>query len=67
MWNDTYNQTANQLVYGGNGPNPLAGGGGKSGVFGRPSYQNKVRAVVGSHRGVPDISMSAACSGAVNA
>src|SRR6516162_4917198 len=66
VWNDTYDRTANQLVYGDNGPNPLAGGGGKSVVFGRPSYQNKVRGVVGSHRGVPDISMSAACSGAVN-
>ena len=60
VWNDTYSRTANQLVNGDNGPNPLAGGGGKSVVFGRPSYQNTVRGVVGSHRGVPDISMSAA-------
>jgi len=66
VWNDTYNRTANQLVNGDNGPDPLAGGGGKSVVFGRPSYQNGVRGVVGSHRGVPDISMSAACTGAVN-
>jgi subtilase family serine protease len=66
VWNDTYSRTANQLVNGDNGPNPLAAGGGKSVVFGRPSYQNGVRAVVGSHRGVPDISMSAACTGAVN-
>jgi subtilase family serine protease len=66
VWNDTYSRTANQLVNGDNGPNPLAGGGGKSVVFGRPSYQNGVRSVVGSHRGVPDISMSAACTGAVN-
>ena len=63
VWNDTYSRTANQLVNGDNGPNPLAAGGGKSVVFGRPSYQNGVRGVVGSHRGVPDISMSAACSG----
>jgi subtilase family serine protease len=66
VWNDTYSRTANQLVNGDNGPNPLAAGGGKSVVFGRPSYQNGVRGVVGSHRGVPDISMSAACTGAVN-
>ena len=66
VWNDTYSQTANQLVNGNDGPNPLASGGGRSVVFGRPSYQNGVRGVVGSHRGVPDISMSAACNGAVN-
>src|SRR6266702_494611 len=65
-WNDTYSRMANQLVNGNNGPNPLAAGGGTSVVFGRPSYQNGVRGVVGSHRGVPDISMSAACTGAVN-
>jgi subtilase family serine protease len=66
VWNDTYSRTANQLVNGDNGPNPLAGGGGTSVIFGRPSYQNGVRGVVGSHRGVPDISMSAACTGTVN-
>jgi len=66
VWNDTYSSTANQLVNGNNGPNPLAGGGGRSVVFGRPSYQSGVRGIVGGHRGVPDISMSAACTGAVN-
>ncbi len=66
VWNDTYSLTANQLVNGNNGPNPLAGGGGRSVIFGRPSYQHTVRRVVGNHRGVPDISMSAACTGAVN-
>src|SRR6185437_13004176 len=66
VWNDTYRKDANQLVNGTNGPNPIGTGGGKSVVFGRPSYQNGVRSVVGSHRGVPDISMSAACTGAVN-
>ena len=66
VWNDTYSRTANQLVNGNNGPDPLAGGGGKSVIFGRPSYQSGVRGAVGSHRGVPDISMSAACTGAVN-
>jgi subtilase family serine protease len=54
-WNDTYSSTANQLVNGNNGPNPLAGGGGKSVIFGRPSYQNTVSAVTGAHRGIPDI------------
>ncbi len=66
VWNDTYSSTANQLVNGNNGPNPLAGGGGRSVIFWRPSYQNTVSSVVGSRRGVPDISMSAACTGAVN-
>ena len=33
--------------------------------FGRPAYQDGVRSVTGPHRGVPDISMSASCSGAV--
>jgi len=66
VWNDTYSKTANQLVDGDSGPNPLAGGGGESAVFGRPAYQNPVSSVTGPHRGVPDISMSAACTGAVN-
>ncbi len=41
-------------------------GGGKSVLFSRPSYQDLVRGVVGRSRGVPDISMSAACNGAVD-
>jgi subtilase family serine protease len=40
-------------------------GGGRSIVFGRPSYQNSVQAVTGSHRGVPDISMDASCGSSV--
>ncbi|HJQ00433.1 MAG TPA: S53 family peptidase [Jatrophihabitans sp.] len=40
-----------------------AGGGGDSHVFGRPSFQNSVRSVVGNSRGTPDISMSAAVDG----
>jgi subtilase family serine protease len=66
VWNDTYSKNANQLVNGTNGPNPLGTGGGKSAVFARPPYQSKVRGITGGHRGLPDISMSAACSGAVN-
>jgi subtilase family serine protease len=55
VWNDT-------TLFGG----PAASGGGLSTVFTRPSYQNGVATVVGNRRGVPDISMSAAYSGAVN-
>jgi subtilase family serine protease len=43
---------------------PAAGGGGRSVVFGRPTYQNGIAGIVGDHRGVPDISMSAAVDGA---
>ena len=66
VWNDTHNKAANEFADGNAGPNPLAGGGGKSFLFARPGYQNGVRNVVGSHRGVPDISMSAACNGSVD-
>jgi subtilase family serine protease len=66
VWNDTYNKAANEFAEGNAGPNPLAGGGGKSVVFSRPSYQNGVRNVVGNSRGVPDISMSGACNGSVD-
>jgi subtilase family serine protease len=48
VWNDPYG----------------AGGGGVSSVFSRPLFQIGVKNVVGSHRGVPDISMSAAVDGA---
>ena len=65
VWNDTYNRAANEFVAGDAGPNPLAGGGGRSVLFGRPGYQKAVEAVVGGRRGVPDISMSAACDGSV--
>jgi subtilase family serine protease len=66
VWNDTYNTSAQQFINGDSDPSPLAGGGGKSIFFSRPSYQNLVRNVVGRARGVPDISMSAACDGAVD-
>ena len=66
VWNDTYNKAANEFADGNPGPNPLAGGGGKSEYFTRPAYQDGVQAVVGNARGVPDISMSAACNGAVD-
>ncbi|MBV9921102.1 MAG: S53 family peptidase [Pseudonocardia sp.] len=49
VWNDGYG----------------ASGGGLSTVFARPPYQDGVRAVVGSRRGTPDVSMSAAVDGGV--
>jgi subtilase family serine protease len=66
VWNDTYNKATNEFAVGNAGPNPLAGGGGKSILFSRPWYQNGVRNVVGNSRGVPDISMSASCNGSVD-
>jgi len=65
-WNDTYSGAVNNFFFGNAGPNPLATGGGKSARYGRPGYQNGVRNVTGSQRGIPDISMSASCSVAVN-
>jgi subtilase family serine protease len=64
-WNDTYNNAVSNVLYGTDGPNPNASGGGKSVIFGRPSFQNPVKNVVGSSRGIPDISMSGACDGTV--
>jgi len=65
VWNDSYDAAATEFSTGSGGPDPLAGGGGKSVLFSRPSFQNGVASVVGNHRGVPDVSMSAACNGAV--
>jgi subtilase family serine protease len=65
VWNDTRNRAVQEFFTGGPGPSPFSAGGGKSVVFSRPSYQNGVQATVGSARGVPDISMSAACNGSV--
>jgi subtilase family serine protease len=41
------------------------GGGGQSAIFTRPSYQDGVARITGSHRGIPDISMDASCSSPV--
>jgi subtilase family serine protease len=65
VWNDTFNKALQEAFTGGPGPNPFSTGGGTSVVFSRPSYQNGIQPVTGPHRGVPDISMSAACDGAV--
>jgi subtilase family serine protease len=40
--------------------------GGRSTVFSRPQFQNRVAGTVGGSRGTPDISMSAAVNGAVD-
>ncbi|MGC8471891.1 MAG: S53 family peptidase [Acidimicrobiales bacterium] len=66
VWNDSYDPVANRFVFGTAKPHPDASGGGLSSVFSRPSYQAGVAQVVGDHRGIPDISMSAACSGLVD-
>jgi subtilase family serine protease len=58
-WNDTYDPNL------GGGTVPFATGGGLSIMFSRPSYQDKVTNVVGTARGVPDISMSGSCSAPV--
>ncbi len=66
VWNDTYDAVANDYAFGTPEPHPDATGGGISSVFSRPSYQDGVAQVVGDHRGIPDISMSGACSGLVD-
>jgi subtilase family serine protease len=58
-WNDTYNSHL------GGGTDPYASGGGLSVLFSRPSYQNGVKNLVGNARGVPDVSMSGACTSPV--
>ena len=65
-WNDTYNPTVLADFAGTVPPQPFASGGGLSAVFSRPSYQDGVASVTGGQRGVPDISMSAGCTGPVD-
>jgi subtilase family serine protease len=66
VWNDTFNVPTLEFIFGSAVPNALAGGGGKSVIFGRPGYQDSVASVVGNQRGVPDISMSGACNGSAD-
>jgi subtilase family serine protease len=66
VWNDTYNKAASENACGTPTNCQLAGGGGTSVFFSRPGYQDGVADTVGDARGVPDISMSAACNGAVD-
>jgi subtilase family serine protease len=65
-WNDTFNKPTNEYYDGDSGPAPFASGDSKSIYFARPAFQNGVKSMVGAHRGVPDISMSGACDGAVD-
>lgn len=44
---------------------PCAAGGGRSSVFDRPFFQNRVARVAGRQRGIPDVSLNAAVSSAV--
>jgi subtilase family serine protease len=64
VWNDTHNSAVARF-FGVTVPDADAGGGGSSIDFARPAYQNSVAAQVGSHRGLPDVAMSGACSGQV--
>jgi subtilase family serine protease len=65
-WNDTYNKTFTKVWTGSTRPSPYSTGGGASEFFARPSYQSGVKGITGADRGVPDISMSGACNGAVD-
>ncbi len=65
-WNDTFNQAFTKVWTGSTHASPFSTGGGVSEFFARPSYQNGVKGITGSLRGVPDISMSGACNGAVD-
>ncbi|HEX3647725.1 MAG TPA: S53 family peptidase [Pseudonocardiaceae bacterium] len=65
-WNDSTDTATQRYIEGDDGPNALATGGGLSTVFDRPVYQTPVASVVGERRGVPDVSMSGSCGGAVN-
>jgi subtilase family serine protease len=47
------------------GSSGITSGSGRSSVFERPKYQDGVTGIVGDTRGIPDISMSGACKGAV--
>lgn len=66
-WNDSYSSAVNFLLTLDSPPSPIATGGGRSSDFRRPSYQDakSVAHVVRGSRGVPDIAMSASCSGSV--
>jgi len=64
-WNDTWDPFLQPLDNDVPPPVPWSSSGGVSRIFGRPSYQDGVRRIVGFRRGVPDVAMSASLSGAV--
>ena len=57
--NSAGQRTAPDQVWNDGGGAVSAAGGGQSHVFGRPAFQNGVASVVGSHRGIPDVSLTA--------
>ncbi len=59
-----WNESGNPAVARYAGALPWAGSGGVSAIFTRPGYQDGVRGVAGTRRGVPDVALSAAFSGA---
>ena len=58
-----WNESGNAAVARYAGALPWASSGGMSAIFTRPTYQDPVRAVVGNHRGIPDVALSASFSG----
>ncbi len=65
VWNDTYDVPLLKAFTGASDPTPFSTGGGVSEFFSRPWYQAGVARVTGAARGVPDISLTGACDGAV--
>jgi subtilase family serine protease len=63
-WNETLDAAAVGQV-GETPPFPFASTGGLSEIFTRPAYQDPVSGIVGNHRGVPDVALSASFSGGV--
>jgi subtilase family serine protease len=59
-----WNESGSAVVARYTGALPWASSGGVSAIFGRPAYQDTVRAVVGDRRGLPDVALSASFSGA---
>lgn len=63
-----WNETLDAAAAGQRGvtpPFPFASSGGLSEIFTRPAYQDPVSGIVGNHRGVPDVALSASFSGGV--
>lgn len=58
-----WNEDGNPVVARYAGALPWASSGGRSAVFTRPAYQDRVRGVTGGRRGVPDVALSAAFRG----
>jgi subtilase family serine protease len=63
-WNETRDAAAVAQL-GVTPPFPFASSGGLSEIFTRPAYQDPVSGIVGNHRGVPDVALSASLSGGV--